>query len=94
MTPPELLKKLQSAWNPTPNDTNETDGKSKRVESIDAIRSGGVAIKPCEFHIPPFDAIESEDPTRPGCIRSDCRLCGRFLGYRPKDNRVHFKSRG
>lgn len=36
----------------------------------------------CVCHIAPFDTIDRPDQSRIGWIRSQCRLCGAFLGYR------------
>jgi hypothetical protein len=40
----------------------------------------------CITHIPPFTSIDTEPNDRPGWIRSRCKLCGTFLGYRLKDH--------
>ena len=40
----------------------------------------------CITHIPPFTSIDTEPNDRPGWIRSRCKLCGTFLGYRLKAN--------
>jgi hypothetical protein len=91
---PELQKRLQDAWKTPPAKERKPTEATTVVSNLASVRAGGVAIERCSFHIPPFDAIEWEDPQRPGYIRSDCRLCGCFLGYRPKDNRLHFEGRG
>jgi hypothetical protein len=38
----------------------------------------------CISHNPPFDLIERPDVNRRGWIRSECRVCGKFIGYRPQ----------
>ena len=43
----------------------------------------GVSIASCRSHLLPFDSVEILDANRPGMIRSSCRRCGRFLGFRP-----------
>lgn len=39
----------------------------------------------CSGHASPFDLIDERDPKRPSYIRSTCRACGRFVGYRRDD---------
>lgn len=45
----------------------------------------------CRPHNSPANYIDSPAPNRPGWIRSTCRVCGKFVGYRPtsttSDNR-------
>lgn len=41
--------------------------------------------EPCQGHPQPLDMIDEPDKSRPGFIRSKCRHCGKFLGYR-RDN--------
>jgi hypothetical protein len=50
-----------------------------------------VATKPCGVHLPPFDLVETPDKMRPDYFRTNCRLCGRFIGYRRPDetNRIN-----
>ena len=52
------------------------------ISNLKAVRLGGVSVQGCMEHLLPFDAIETTDIQRPGWVRSTCRLCGRFLGYR------------
>jgi hypothetical protein len=103
MTPPELLERLRTAWTTTqPIAKPATAGDANRgaidaagtVANMESVRADGIAVERCTHHILPFDAIEYEDPRRPGFIRSDCRLCGCFLGYRPMGNPIHFECRG
>ncbi len=72
-----ILATLQNAWGPPVVSVALVE--SLRVQSV------GVSMEHCETHLPPFDAVETKDTRRPGWIRSDCRLCGRFIGYRPAD---------
>lgn len=76
MTTPTILAALQSAWGSPPVT------KTSIAERFD-LQGAGVAVKRCEAHMPPFDAIENNDARRRGWVRSTCRLCGKFLGYRP-----------
>jgi hypothetical protein len=103
MTSPELLEQLRTAWTTTqPTAKPATVGDAKRgtidaagtVANMESVRAGGIAVERCTYHIPPFDAIEYEDQRRPGFIRSDCRLCGCFLGYCPKGNPIDLECRG
>ncbi len=80
-TSPAILAMLQSAWSaPTVSDSKHSHGIDFEVL--------GVAIERCKSHLPPFDAIESADAFRPGWLRSTCRRCGKFLGYRPANGQA------
>jgi hypothetical protein len=37
----------------------------------------------CRPHNRPEKYIDAPDPNRPSWIRTTCRVCGRFIGYRP-----------
>ena len=87
-----LLDSLQAAWGqseaiPTRNT------RAPAVASLPAIVGGGVAMVRCQSHLPPFDAIYTADAKRRGWLRLHCRLCGRFLGYRPGANGIDLVSR-
>lgn len=36
----------------------------------------------CSTHLPPFETNDTADVKRPGWVRSECRKCGAFLGFR------------
>tara|TARA_Y100000593_G_scaffold90885_1_gene178318 strand:+ start:343 stop:567 length:225 start_codon:yes stop_codon:yes gene_type:complete len=70
-TEPALLAQLQDAWNQT-------------------VATGPPLIpaKPpkCSQHVNPQDWLDEPAPGRLDWIRTTCRLCGGFIGYRPANN--------
>ena len=76
MTTPETLAELQSAWGSPIVDVQSGSATTTR-RRLQWLRSAE-----CNQHLPPFDAVEEPDPKRFGFIRSNCRRCGRFIGYR------------
>jgi hypothetical protein len=71
---PDLLAELQAAWTVT----------VPPAPPIASRLPAGlpVGVERCKVHTPPFDLTETPDTTRPGYFRANCRLCGRFIGYR------------
>jgi hypothetical protein len=95
-----LLSRLRAAWGepltaPETHAATEAGSEADRagVAELDAIKAAGVATERCRWHLPPFDALEEPDRLRPGYIRSTCRLCGTFLGYRSRPAEVSSGSR-
>ncbi|MDP1561995.1 MAG: hypothetical protein Q8M16_11505 [Pirellulaceae bacterium] len=77
-TPAEILTQLQAAWGVVP----AVSGSPAFVSPVLELLGYCGKFEPCGAHVPPFDAVEETDNRRPGFIRSKCRQCGRFLGYR------------
>ena len=87
-----LLDSLQAAWGQAEAiPTRKT--RAPAVATLPAVVGGGVATVRCLSHLPPFDAVCVADIKRRGWVRSHCRLCGRFLGYRPGANGIDLESR-
>ncbi len=78
-TPTEILNQLQAAW--TTAAITSVEGLQKRPTKFGGVLLAGNTAR-CREHLPPFDAIEKPDKRRLGFIRSKCRHCGKFLGYR------------
>ena len=70
-TEPALLAQLQDAWNQT-----VATGPAQALAN---------PMK-CPQHIDPQDWLDEPAPGRLGWIRTTCRLCGGFIGYRPANN--------
>lgn len=96
-TPPNILDQLAAAWalpepikpgpiKPGPTDPAPITGApapQKPVEPAPVRLERATPI--CRWHVPPFDLIDADDRARPGYVRSACRACGRFIGYRRAD---------
>ncbi len=82
----DLLAQLQDAWEtlPTPAPTPTFKQEAEPVATTPIRLERPTRI--CASHTPPFDMIEQAVPKRPGFVRSTCRACGRFLGYREVDD--------
>ena len=48
------------------------------------LTSSAVPNSKCKYHIPNIEWRDQEQQTRPGWIRTTCRRCGSFIGYRPR----------
>ena len=42
----------------------------------------------CSPHNNPANYIDTPDEKRPGFIKSHCRVCGKFIGYRRIDGKA------
>lgn len=93
-TPAEILLQLQTAWQTGPIASTASKARQPRQEPKRfgvALLAGNTA--PCNGHVPPFDVIDEPDLERSGFIRSKCRHCKRFLGYRRTGKTVHWTRR-
>jgi len=50
----------------------------------DGARGAGEPVR-CDAHLDRADWLEEPAPSRPGWLRTTCRRCGAFVGYR-KEN--------
>jgi hypothetical protein len=78
----DLAAKLKAAW-ATLGRMRATDRPGQAAKLPD-----GLAFERCRCHVPPFDAVETTDPKRKGWLRTSCRRCGQFLGYRPAETEL------
>ena len=87
MTPPldaELLDRLRVAWNAARMPPEQT---GDRLPDLLPRRTVAAArMSRCEAHGEPSQWEDEPAPYRPGWIRSTCRICGGFVGYRLKRN--------
>jgi hypothetical protein len=49
-------------------------------------------LRRCSPHNKPANYIDEAAPNRPGWIRSTCRECGAFIGYRPVSDKIKHRS--
>lgn len=63
------------------NETLVREIKMHKPELIAFLLHGECEQSKC-VHFLPFDAIETPAPGRRGWLKSTCRKCDRFLGYR------------
>lgn len=54
---------------------------------------GGTSSGKCD-HLDVANWKDAADPKRPSLIRTTCRVCGRFLGYRPVEVKKTRKKKG
>jgi hypothetical protein len=84
-TPTDILNQLRNAWNAGAVASGEPGGGITKPQA-EPKQFGGVLLtgktEPCGVHSPPLEMIDEPDKSRSGFIRSKCRHCGRFLGYR------------
>ncbi len=67
MTDPTILAQLQAVWS----------------QSVPVVLTKPDKPKLCGQHINPNDWSDEPTLERPGWIRTTCKLCGAFIGYRP-----------
>lgn len=92
-TPADVLNQLKTAWTTAAvaSVLPTTDAPAADLLATDAPQNkpkqfGGVLLsqktEPCRGHSQPLEMIDEPDKARSGFIRSKCRHCGKFLGYR------------
>lgn len=94
MTPPldaELLDRLRAAWNAT--GTPPEQAGDRLTELLPRRTVAAARMVRCEAHGEPSQWEDEPAPYRPGWIRSTCRTCGGFVGYRPTDGITRQKRR-
>ena len=84
MTAAAVLAQLQSAWNAAP----ALPPTPATVPLIVSPLVEGTPKRParCPIHTDAGDWLDEPDDNRRGWIRTSCRRCGAFIGYRPTDN--------
>lgn len=82
ITNTDVLKLLQDAWQvlPTKSLDVEKQPENEPKQSTDFLLTG--KTEPCRFHVHPYDLLDEPDEQRCDYVRSHCRHCRKFLGYR------------
>ena len=68
-------------------DTDLTRLRDAKQAVLDHLRSQ------CRPHNNPDNYLDTPDSNRPGWIRTTCRICGKFIGYRPDSSIDKFDCR-
>jgi hypothetical protein len=83
----DLLAELQAAWARPAVPSAPLPPDAPRLPA-----GLPVGVANCAPHVPPLDLEEKPDPTRPGYFRANCRLCGRFIGYRRQESTIRINA--